>query len=395
MLDDKFLYSKVYPEKDSINIVVSGDFFPYYESNRSDTNLLFDGIKSEIEKADICITNLEAPLTNVNSKIKKIGPNLKSPPESIELLKKSGINVACLANNHIMDYGVNGLASTVKACKNNNIETVGAGYNVNEASKLLFINNRDNTIAICNYSDKDFSSATKNGAGTNPFDLVNICNDIVAAKKRTPIVIVILHVGNMGYNLPTPDLAKQLRFIATYSPSAIICHHSHMISGYEIYANKVPIFYSLGNFFFPKKDKTNKNWFIGLMIKLSINSDGKLHSYNLIPFEQNYHKDGIKLLSDREFQAFEKRINCLSEIINDTNQLQSHFDNYVDKVGKEKLAFLITPNKFLRILFVKKIVTLPFKLIHNFYSIFHMIFNEAHREVLIHYIRKFYINNDS
>jgi poly-gamma-glutamate synthesis protein (capsule biosynthesis protein) len=70
---------------------------------------------------------LECPLTSNIKKIKKVGPNLKANPGCIDGIKNGNINVFTLANNHIMDYGAEGLMETIKLCDEKGILTVGAG----------------------------------------------------------------------------------------------------------------------------------------------------------------------------------------------------------------------------------------------------------------------------
>src|SRR5690625_7671048 len=68
--------------------------------------------------ANINIVNLEAPVTNSKSKILKTGPNLKSHEEStLQALNKLKISVASLANNHILDYGGQGVYDTIQFCE--------------------------------------------------------------------------------------------------------------------------------------------------------------------------------------------------------------------------------------------------------------------------------------
>ena len=63
-------------------------------------------------------------------------------------------------------------------------------------------------------------------------------------------VVVIYHGGNEYYPLPRPELKKTFHFLADIGADAVVGHHTHVFSGYEMY-NGIPLVYSLGNFFFP------------------------------------------------------------------------------------------------------------------------------------------------
>src|SRR5690606_32678577 len=103
-----------------IKILISGDFCPVGRSksniDKEDYKTLFGGFENYSQKADLAITNLECPLTESNSPIVKTGPNIKSSINSLAALKYADFDVVTLANNHIMDYGSEGLKSTIEAC---------------------------------------------------------------------------------------------------------------------------------------------------------------------------------------------------------------------------------------------------------------------------------------
>ena len=75
----------------------------------------------------------------------------------IEAIKYAGFNIATLANNHIMDFGAQGLMDTVNLCSQYNIDTVGVGKNLEDASKILYKRKDGETLAIINCCEHEFS----------------------------------------------------------------------------------------------------------------------------------------------------------------------------------------------------------------------------------------------
>jgi poly-gamma-glutamate capsule biosynthesis protein CapA/YwtB (metallophosphatase superfamily) len=75
-------------------------------------------------------------------------------------------------------------------------------------------------------------------------DIIDNANQIKEAKATHDKVIVIVHGGHEYYNLPSPRMQKQYRFYADQGADFVVGHHTHCISGYEVY-NGVPIYYSL------------------------------------------------------------------------------------------------------------------------------------------------------
>ena len=99
--------------KNQVKILVSGDFCPVGRSENLINNFAlyetFGDLIPLIRESDISITNLECPLTNSENAIEKTGPSLKASLNVARFLKEAGFNLVTLANNHIMDYGVEGL----------------------------------------------------------------------------------------------------------------------------------------------------------------------------------------------------------------------------------------------------------------------------------------------
>ena len=83
--------------------------------------------------ADAVVVNLEDPLTTSTNNLKQTVP-LKANPIYTHELKDNNVVVACLANNHIMDYGNTGLTDTINALKTNGINYTGAGENLDQAT---------------------------------------------------------------------------------------------------------------------------------------------------------------------------------------------------------------------------------------------------------------------
>lgn len=77
-------------------------------------------------RSSLNIVNLEGPLTDFDAGIEKIGPCIKGTSKSIKAIKALGIHCASMANNHIMDYGQDGLINTIDLLKAEGMLSVGA-----------------------------------------------------------------------------------------------------------------------------------------------------------------------------------------------------------------------------------------------------------------------------
>jgi len=247
--------------------------------------------------SDCNIVNLEAPVTDSDTKILKTGLYLKSDKKcTLEVLKKLNIHIVALANNHIKDYDEEGVLDTINFCKENDIKAMGAGKNLIEASRTTILDTPEGTIAIVNIAENEWSSADESTAGANGMDLIKDTKKIQQAKKENDFVFVIVHGGHEYYNLPSPRMQEQYRFYAEQGADIVVGHHTHCISGYEIH-NGTPIYYSLGNFLFTKSSP-QEDWYTGLVLEVNIRNS-KL-STNLHPVKQTKEEFRLLLLQNIE-----------------------------------------------------------------------------------------------
>src|SRR5690625_582579 len=333
-----------------MKIIITGDLAicqPYEASNWIDKGLI--GL---MESSDINIVNLEAPVTRSKSKILKTGPNLKSHQEStLKVLEKLKVSVATLANNHILDYDEAGVMDTIQFCHKNEIQTVGAGENLEKASKTLFLGTEKGKIAIINFAENECARATTTSAGAHPMDIINNSRKIQEAQDKADYVIVIVHGGHEYYNLPSPRMQKQYRFYADQGADLVVGHHTHCISGHETY-NGVPIFYSLGNFLFTKNNP-KEDWYTGLVLEVDITDSG-LHT-QLHPVRHQKETFALDLLTGDEKRDIQKRIESYNDIIADESKLKEAWSQYAEESMDQYLNYW-SPLSFIRNRYIKAIL---------------------------------------
>lgn len=307
-----------------MKILIIGDLVVNTKFNKSNID---NSIIELFAQSDYNIVNLEAPVTNSTSQILKTGPHLKSDREStLEVLKALEVDVVTLANNHVLDYDEQGVRDTLEFCKGNDIKTVGAGMNLKEASQRLYLDTKEVKIAIINFAENEWASATDESAGAHPMDIIDNAKAIKDAKGKTDFVFVIVHGGHEYYNLPSPRMQKQYRFYAEQGADIVVGHHTHCISGNEVHKG-VPIYYSLGNFLFTKNN-IQEDWYTGLVLEVNI-ENGNLTSL-LHPVEQQKETFELSLLNGEKREDIMKRISKYNAIIADKKMLKNEWDNYVD-----------------------------------------------------------------
>ena len=366
-----------------VNIFITGDFAPRMRVNEvlknGDYQLLFNDTLPLIKDADIAITNLESPLLENGMPRAKTGPNLKAPIKSIEALKYAGFDMVTLANNHMMDYGQEGLFSTIKACEDNQIKHIGAGANLKEAKRIQYCELKCLRIAFINCCENEWSTTQGKEPGCNPLNEVGIYYQIIEAKKNATFIILIIHGGHETYEYPSPRMKKLYRGFVDLGVDAVIGHHTHCFSGYELYKRK-PIVYSLGNFVFDS-DKRKSSWNIGAAAMLSI-QESKME-LALYPFAQCDDEVGVRLFGAREKEDWLKKELEKTKIIQDDMLLEAKFEEFVLKQEKMYRGFL-EQSAFSWVLAAKNRRLLPSGIKGTKRLLYqNIIRTEAHRDVLL------------
>lgn len=371
-----------------ISVFIAGDIVPRNRTidlfKLKRTEELFYDFIPYIKKSDISIGNLEAPIIIGDSTpIKKSGPCLFAPKETIEVLKEAGFTTLTLANNHFRDQGQNGVEYTLHVAKENKIDVVGGGKNFRDARKILFKELNHETIAIINVCEHEFSIASETYGGSNPLDLINLYEDINIAKKKANHVLVIVHGGIEGYQLPTPRMKRTYHHLIDIGADAVVNHHQHCFSGYEIYQGK-PIFYGLGNFCFDWEGRKKSIWNEGYAIQLIFN---KSITFEIIPFIQCDVKPCVSICPEEHYNI---RIKKLNEIILEDKLLRKEYLHFIKKKKTLLLLdFMPIHNKYISALFRKEYLNLPYKE-KDLLKIKNKICCESHHENLITLLNDFY-----
>ena len=297
-----------------MQLIIGGDLVPTQSnidlfSNANITELLGEELLSLWNVADMRIFNLEVPITDKENPIAKCGPNLIAPKSTVNGIKALNPSLITLANNHILDQGAQGLKSTQDILNKKEIPFVGVGDNISEASKPYILEKDGFKIGVYACADHEFSIATENTPGANPFDPLESLDHIQNLKAECDYLIVLYHGGKEQYRYPSPYMQKICRKMAQKGAD-LVCQHSHCIGCYEDYEGST-IVYGQGNFLFDRSD--SEFWKTSLLIKVSIN-DGLHVDYIPIVKEGN----GVRLATDQVAEdilaAYHKRSN---EILQD------------------------------------------------------------------------------
>jgi poly-gamma-glutamate synthesis protein (capsule biosynthesis protein) len=199
-------------------------------------------------EADVSMVNLENPITMRGQKVPKEF-NFRMHPAFCQVLLNGGVDVVTLANNHVMDYGDQGVFDTVHYLDSVGIKHVGAGANLNEARKSVIISVKGKKIGFLAYFGGGLYAATAKRAGTAPRKENLIVEDVRKLRNEVDFVVVNFHWSEEMRNFPNEEQQRLAHRTIDAGADLIIGHHPHVLQGIEKYRHGI-IAHSLGNFIF-------------------------------------------------------------------------------------------------------------------------------------------------
>ena len=210
---------------------------------------LFERVRPLYQQFDLVVGNLECCITDNGPPEPPLRPPLSTPTDVAEALNSSGIGVFGLANNHIMDFGADGLRSTTDYLDKCGARYFGAGMTLQQAEAPLHIEVAGTRLALLGASEFTASWASARRPGAAPLSERRLLRRIAEAKDDSDLVIVLLHADLEFVRHPAPWRQRLSRRLIEQGAAIVIQHHPHVCQGLERYGGGV-IAYSLGNHLF-------------------------------------------------------------------------------------------------------------------------------------------------
>lgn len=223
-------------------LVATGDVIParsvnYQMARRGDWLFPFRPTAAYLRTGDLTLINLESPLVP-GCPVTTEGMQFCGDPRVIAGLTYAGVDVACTANNHIGNYGEDGIQETWNHLRAAGIGVCGYGQ-----------------VAYRTVRGLRFAFLAYNCVGER-FDYATARREIHAARAHAEVVVVSVHWGREYVALPTTaagiaddDPVRVGRWIIDSGADLVIGNHPHHIQGVEIYHGHL-ITYAHGNFVF-------------------------------------------------------------------------------------------------------------------------------------------------
>jgi len=382
-------------DKMSLKIIIGGDIVPTFKNidyfcDGKVTSILDANCYSFLKEADYRVYNLETPITDIKSPIRKDGANFAVSSKVIKGLKALEPSVLSVANNHCKDHGLEALNETITLLKSNDITPVGYGVSHEDSCDVVYLEKDSIKIAIIACTEKEFTTFGNQELGAIPYHDYWTNKKIECAKKNSDIVIVLYHGGKEYFQFISPYLQERCHLMAECGADYIFCQHSHCIGCYENFKNTT-IIYGQGNFIFHQKNEIpiTKE---GLLVKLEIEK-GK-HMLEYMPIVLN-EMDQVCVapanIRDRILCEFESR----SKIVENVDTMKDIYSKYAMSNSNSYI------NKLSGDIFIVKIANIVMKKLNikkftndGYIKLLNVLQNEAHRELLIRNLKMEIYNDD-
>ena len=299
---------------------------------KSPYQLVSEEVLGKIQESDVCIANLESPVVTCSSE-----DSLKFAANKDLLTQFNWVSCFSLSNNHINDFGNQGMVETIAALNNQGF--VHNGLYQGEYTPYL-IEKQGERIAVITCADMmnyEFSEDCpyKTLRVNRPDEIIKT---IAEYKQKGFFVILFAHVGMLFTRFPNPVIREFLHQMIDKGADCIVTAHPHCLGGYEYYGDKL-IVYSLGDFLMDGASYRRRR---AGVLNISI-LDGILENWKIIPVETDDNLSvrlpvsGVEKSMMNDFQFVSKQM---------IKHADSYLSFYKKQYKKELIAHSLSTLKF-------------------------------------------------
>jgi Bacterial capsule synthesis protein PGA_cap len=212
-------------------------------------------IATVLRGADLAVVNLETAVTTRGTSQTK-SFTFRAPATAFRALRAAGVDVATMANNHGMDFGVTGLTDSLRAAADARFPVVGIGRDADQAfSPYIATVNRQRiaVIGATQVLDGNLAAAWTAGDGkpglASAYQVERLLAAVRAARRKADTVVVDLHWGKELESCPIERQRQLASRLVQAGADIVVGSHAHVLLGGG-YLDNAYVDYGLGNFVF-------------------------------------------------------------------------------------------------------------------------------------------------
>ncbi len=238
--------------------------------------------KQTLSHADLTICNLESCLTTRGEpNASQTSFHQRGDPAAVTAMREAGVDLVVLANDHIMDYGEQGLADTIAALDRAGIAHCGAGFTGAQAQAPAIEDISGSKVAFLAFTDvilPGYQAEESKPGVAIAGDALAVENAVRNARAVSDYVVAYFHWGETSESVPRPRQVDLAHAAIDAGAAAVIGSHPHTLQGVEKYQGGL-IAYSMGNFVFnPPREEGRQSCILQVRM-----GRGKLEAADLLP----------------------------------------------------------------------------------------------------------------
>ncbi len=212
-----------------------------------------------LRAADLFLVNLECALTARTARWTDGADKpfyFRADPEAgVAALHAGGVDVAAVANNHIADFGLEGLRDTLAALDRAGIAHAGAGLDratAREPGRLSAAGAKVSVVAFADYPAEWRAGPRSPGMNYTPVSLEperfrEVARQVAAAREHADFVVFSIHWGPNMRARPSPEFRAFAHAVIDAGADLFWGHSAHVVQGMD-FRHGHPILYDTGDF---------------------------------------------------------------------------------------------------------------------------------------------------
>lgn len=216
------------------------------QANALDPALPLREVAPLLRVCDLRVANFETPISLDRRAVPGARPDYFALPVAADAVAAAGFQLVTLANNHVLDFGSEGVERTVRELDRVGVAWCGLeGEGIGERIGTRLQAPDGSALAVLAYCGMRNVAVAGRPVRTVPPDRDRVRRDIGRAREAGCAVVVLIHEG--GGPWPSPELEATARGAVLAGASVVAIHHAHVLGGIERVGDGL-IAWGLGNF---------------------------------------------------------------------------------------------------------------------------------------------------
>ena len=247
-----------------VTIAVAGDihFEGVLRDRLDDPATALSPATATLAAADVAIVNLETSVGTGGSPEPGKRYTFQAPPTAFTALAAAGIDVATMANNHALDFGMEPLPDTLDAIdaamvSDPPLAVVGIGRDADDAFQPSRVDVDGTIVATigATVADEDPTAdptghwaATERSPGTaDAIDRGRLLRAVEVTSRSADVVVVYMHWGVQGEGCPSDAQRSLAAALVETGADVVVGSHTHQLQG-DARLGEGYVAYGLGNY---------------------------------------------------------------------------------------------------------------------------------------------------